>query len=208
MWNLLKRYASSLIGFATGRFGAVRWWLLALCTFVVARFAQRWLDGFYARSEFPVPYYIGQTRFSGEVLKGYYRELLEKGTLDVYIQTQLVDYVFMVATFLSFFCLAAAVLHTVHKVYGEGILLRIARVFVWLAPSAALMDALENLISFVMLANPTGFANWLAIPYSSFAVCKFAIFAVTYVWVITAVVLSVVGGAVKAVRRLRPGSSS
>ena len=40
--------------------------------------------------------------------------------------------------------------------------------------AAACADALENVISFAMLANPTGFADWIALPYSAVASFKFA----------------------------------
>ena len=203
MLTAIKAYSSLLIRTASDKLSTGVWWLLALLTFAQARVAQIWLDGFYARSEFPVPYYIGQTRFNGETIKGYYQVLIEKGTLDIYVQTQLVDYVFMAATFLSFFCLAAAVMRSVRSVFTEGWLLSIARVFVWLAPCAAVMDALENLVSFFMLANPTDFADWLAIPYSAFAVSKFAIFAATYAWVLVAIVVCLMGLIWKLALRLR-----
>ena len=37
----------------------------------------------------------------------------------------------------------------------------------------ALADAVENLISFAMLADPQGFADWIALPYSAFAVLHY-----------------------------------
>jgi hypothetical protein len=200
MKNIAKRYTDGLVRFAENRFHAGTWWLAAMATFGLARVTQAWLDGFYARSEFPVPFYFGQTRFDGEAIKGFYQVLIEKGTLDIYVQTQLVDYVFMATTFLSFFCLAAAVMRTTRAVYSKGVLVKIARLFVWLAPTAAIMDALENLVSFVMLADPTGFANWLAIPYSSFAVLKFTIFGATYLWVLIALLACLLGAAWKLSR--------
>jgi hypothetical protein len=39
-------------------------------------------------------------------------------------------------------------------------------------------DAVENLISFVMLADPDGFADVLVLPYSTAAVIKFVCIAV------------------------------
>ncbi len=40
--------------------------------------------------------------------------------------------------------------------------------------TGTMFDVIENLISFVMLANPNEFANWIALPYSAVAVAKFA----------------------------------
>ena len=62
-------------------------------------------------------------------------------------------------------------------------------IMVLLMPWNAGMDVLENAVSFVMLSNPTGFADWLVVPYSSFAVAKFAICAIGYLWIITALLL-------------------
>ena len=40
-----------------------------------------------------------------------------------------------------------------------------------------------------MLSGPTDFANWLIVPYSSFAVAKFAIYAIGYLWIVTALLI-------------------
>mgnify|MGYP007065340162 CR=1 FL=1 len=50
--------------------------------------------------------------------------------------------------------------------------LRLAKMALFIA--TATCDAIENLISFVILGDPLGFSPWLAIPYSSFAAIKFA----------------------------------
>ena len=46
---------------------------------------------------------------------------------------------------------------------------------------APIADQLENLVSYVMLANPRDFADSLAYIYSSFAAIKFAFFVFAYV---------------------------
>lgn len=53
------------------------------------------LDASYAASRHPVDYMTGQTRFSGEAVKGYYKTMSEAGTLDIYVQTQLIDFGFI-----------------------------------------------------------------------------------------------------------------
>ena len=60
---------------------------------------------------------------------------------------------------------------------------------VLLMPWNAGLDVLENAVSFVMLSGPTDFANWLIVPYSSFAVAKFAIYAIGYLWIVTALLI-------------------
>ena len=46
---------------------------------------------------------------------------------------------------------------------------------------APFSDQLENLVSYIMLANPNSFADSLAYIYSSFAATKFAFFVFAYV---------------------------
>lgn len=43
----------------------------------------------------------GQTTFGAFELKVYYARMIEQGTLDFYVQTQRVDFAFMVASFVS-----------------------------------------------------------------------------------------------------------
>ena len=62
--------------------------------------SQALLDGFYARSGYPVPYYVGQLSFSAARLQGWYGDMLDRGTLGVYWQTQFVDFGFIAATLL------------------------------------------------------------------------------------------------------------
>jgi hypothetical protein len=59
----------------------------------------------------------------------------------------------------------------------------------FIAPLAAVADLAENLVSFVMLLQPQDFADFLVYPYSSFAVIKFALFALTYLWAAVAILL-------------------
>lgn len=50
-----------------------------------------------------------------------------------------------------------------------------------LSTLAPVADALENAMSYVMLANPLQFASFGAYIYSSFAALKFAMFTFAYV---------------------------
>ena len=59
-------------------------------------------------------------------------------------------------------------------------------------PLNAVMDALENLTSFIMLSDPLGFADWLIYPYSTFAVTKFAFYSIGYIWILLAVILAMI----------------
>lgn len=58
----------------------------------------------------------------------------------------------------------------------------VAAVMVFVAPLAGVFDLRENILSFITLANPLSFADWLVYPYSSFAVVKFGVYSLTYLW--------------------------
>lgn len=127
------------------------------------------LNQLYAASGHPVDYATGQLSFSGEQVKGWYAEMQAGGTLDVYWFTQLFDFVFILAV-LAMGGLAATFLARINgSRWGSGSALWASAALVL----GATFDAVENLISFVMLANPQGFPNWLAVPYSTMAAIKF-----------------------------------
>ena len=168
----------------------MQWWCIAIVLVVIRQLTQMWLDGLYVDSQFPVPFYIGQTTFNAEELKGYYAVLISKGTLDKYFWVQIADYLFMVIVFVSFFALMTAVYRSLPDVKW---LKDLAWVMVLIAPTAALFDAVENLISFIFIADPQGFADWLVYPYSSFAVIKFSIFILAYLWAIAGLLISLIG---------------
>lgn len=180
--------------FVMERFNVGVWWLLALIAFVVSRVTQMWLDGHYARSKFPVSFFEGQTAFDGPTIKGYYAQLQEMGTFDIYVFVQRIDYLFMLTVMVSLFLLGAAALRTIPSQWRKGWVLKLALLAMWITPMAAAMDAMENLVSFVMLANPAEFADWLAYPYSGFAVGKFALFALNYLWVSVALLVALLKG--------------
>jgi len=126
------------------------------------------LDASYVASQHPVDYATGQTGFDASLVKGYYAHMDAAGTLPIYVQTQIIDFAFII--FL-----------------GGG-----AIVF------GTLMDCAENLVSFVMLADPQGFPSWLALIYSSFAVTKFACIALGMLLILT----SLIFGLISLIRRL------
>ena len=133
------------------------------------------LDASYAASNHPVDYATGQTTFSGEAIKGFYAHMQEFGTLDVYSQTQLIDFGFIVTMMILAFCLGSLAARLgPDGGYGRrlGKLAGVSVIF------GAIFDIFENLVSFVMLADPTGFPDFIALPYSAFAAIKFALIAV------------------------------
>lgn len=148
------------------------------------------LDASYAASQHPVDYATGQTAFSGEVIKGYYAHMLELGTLDIYLTTQIIDFGFILAMACMgiFVCTLAA-----RASRGESWGRRVGIVTGLCALAGALCDALENGLSFIMIANPTDFPNWLALPYSAFASAKFALITIAMLCVVISVLLAIFG---------------
>lgn len=140
-------------------------------TFVGFNWIKARLDQSYAASNHPVDYATGQTTFDGDAIKGFYAHMSDLGTLDVYRTTQLIDFGFitMIACMGLFFAtLIARAARDGSWGRWFGLTAGLCAVF------GAVCDAIENGWSFVMLADPAGFANWLALPYSGFASLKFA----------------------------------
>lgn len=130
------------------------------------------LDASYAASRHPVDYATGQTSFDAARIKGFYAHMQTEGTLDIYWRTQMIDFGFLALLGLSGLLLGCLVARFGRdNSWARRMGLIAAACFV----AGACMDALENLTSFVMLADPQGFADWLALPYSGFAVVKFAL---------------------------------
>lgn len=130
------------------------------------------LDASYIRSNFPVDYMTGQTSFSGSAIKNWYQAMIEQGTLDIYWQTQLIDFGFIASVLalgLMFGTFMARIAMQGGWGYKTGML---AANFI---PLGALCDVAENLLSFIMLSMPINFPDLIALPYSGFAVAKFGL---------------------------------
>ncbi len=170
--------------------------LLSILALVANTLATQWLNESYALARFPGPYFQAQLSFSAAQLKGWYAQLLEWGTLDVYLRTQYIDHVFIATVLVLHF----AALLWVSRLFPTGH--RGRRIMVGaalLSAIAPLADTLENFVSYVMLARPTGFADELAWLYSSLAAVKFAMFTFAYL----AVAAGVVGALVVRASRSR-----
>ena len=134
------------------------------------------LDASYAASRHPVDYATGQLAFDAQVIEGYYAHMRDAGTLPLYWQTQFIDFGFIAAV------MAVSVLLGMLAARLGG---RINRAGVWgwrLGVAAAVLgvagagfDALENLLSFVLLSRPEAIPPALAMLYSGAAAVKFAL---------------------------------
>lgn len=165
---------------------------LAVISILWFQWAKGKLDASYAASLHPVDYITGQTRFSGDTIKGYYAAMTDTGTLDIYVRTQMVDFGFI----LGFLGIGLFVCTLIGRLSRDG---GIGRFIGFLAGLAfvvgGISDIIENGWSFVMLANPSTFADWLAIPYSTFAVLKFGLINLGMVLALVSLLAAVVGRA-------------
>jgi len=155
-------------------------WTLSLLVLASLAFnlqASAWLNESYALSRFPVPYFQAQLSFDAAAIKGWYAQLMDMGTLDIYVRTQHIDFLFI----LSVLLLHVSALLLASRLFAADSCGR--RWMVWAALLSALapaFDALENGVSYLMLANPLGFPDSLALLYSSLAAMKFAMFTFAY----------------------------
>lgn len=150
------------------------------------------LDASYAASGHPVDYVTGQTSFSGATIKGYYAAMTDAGTLDVYVKTQLIDFGFI----LGFLGIGLFVFTLIARSNRAESLGRKIGIFAGLAiVLGGISDMIENGWSFVMLANPSSFSDWLAIPYSAFAVLKFGLIGLGLALILISLLTIVAGRA-------------
>lgn len=148
------------------------------------------LDASYAAAKHPVDYFTGQTTFSGPAVKGYYAQMLETGTLDVYWTTQVIDYGFIFAII----CIGTFVATLFARISRkESVGRRIGLLGGASLCLGAICDAIENAWSFLMLANPTDFPDWLALPYSAFASVKFGFITLGMALVLISLLCAVLG---------------
>lgn len=161
----------------------------AAATFAGFNLVKTRLDASYAASGHPVDYATGQTAFSAEKVMGWYAQMQGKGTLEIYHQTQIIDF-----AFLSMIALIGILLGTLAArfsaagTWGRKLGLAVAV----LAMAGAAMDAAENLVSFAMLAQPEAIPQALAVVYSSFAVVKFACLTTAMLGLVLSLVVGLV----------------
>ena len=157
--------------------------------------ATEWLNRSYAASAYPVPYYVAQLSFDASRLQGWYAYMLERGTLGIYWQTQFIDFVFILSTILLHFM----ALLLISRAFAAGSAGRRAMVVcAFVSALGPLFDVAENLVSFVMLAQPLSFPVWLAWLYSGCAALKFAFFCFAYL----AASLGLIAALAQRLRRL------
>lgn len=169
---------------------------LALVLILWFQWAKGKLDASYVASQHPVDYMTGQTTFNGETVKGHYAAMSDAGTLDIYGKTQLIDFGFILG-FIGIGLFVITLLARLNR--AESLRLNLGPFAGLSFVLGAFSDGIENGWSFVMLANPSNFADWIgiAIPYSIFAVLKFGLVTLGLGLTIACLISAVVGRALR-----------
>jgi hypothetical protein len=126
-----------------------------------------------------------QLGFNAEIIKSYF-SLMNPTDLGLFITANLADYLFML--FYGIFFFSAARLISLN--YKRGIPKRIGLSLAWVGVIAAFLDGIENVFLLSMTADPVGFAGWLAIAHSSFALAKFLFMYVAMAWLMVGFVVN------------------
>jgi hypothetical protein len=166
----------------------------------VFQFVKAQLDASYAASKYPVDFATGQLAFNHTLLEGYYTTMINAGTLNVYWQTQFIDF-----GFIAMVAITGTLLGTLVARFGvEGTRVRaLGKLAAFAAVLGASFDVLENLFSFILLQTPTSISQSWVLFYSSAAVLKFAGMSLAMILVATTLLLASVQYFFKILRRWR-----
>lgn len=147
------------------------------------------LDASYEASNHPVDYATGQLAFDAATIEAYYAIMIEAGTLDIYWRTQMIDFGFITAIMLLSVLLGTFLA----RLGGQGSYgARLGLGGAVLGVSGAVMDALENVTSFIMLSDPQNIAQAVALIYSGFAAGKFILLTLAMLAMILSVPVGLV----------------
>lgn len=126
-----------------------------------------------------------QLGFNAEIIRSYF-SLMNPTDLGLFITANLTDYLFMLFYGIFFFSAARLISWN----YKRGLPKRIGLSLAWVGVIAAVLDGIENVFLLSMTADPVGFAGWLAIAHSSFALAKFLFMYVAMAWLMVGFVVN------------------
>ena len=126
-----------------------------------------------------------QLGFNAEIIKSYF-SLMNPTDLGLFITANLADYLFILFYGIFFFSAARLISWN----YKIGLPQRIGLSLAWVGVIAAGLDGIENVFLLLMTADPVGFAGWLAIAHSSFALTKFLFMYVAMAWMVVGFVVN------------------
>ena len=146
------------------------------------------LGYYFSASNYPVSFIESQLSFSGEVIKSHHR-IMSAEELNLYRIAQLIDYIYMIAYGTLYFSLS---LYIARK-FNETSSMRKSGYYIALfGLISAICDGIENIFILLMLTDPLGFPNIWAIIHSCFALVKFILIGIVYIWIISAVILRLI----------------
>jgi hypothetical protein len=126
-----------------------------------------------------------QLGFNAEIIRSYF-SLMSPTDLGLFITANLADYLFMLFYGLFFFSAARLISWN----YKRGLPKRIGLSLAWVGIIAAVLDGIENVFLLSMAVDPVGFAGWLAIAHSSFALAKFLFMYAAMTWMVVGFVVN------------------
>jgi hypothetical protein len=138
----------------------------------LAMVGQVWLQATFATVRHPMSLGVANTTADAETVRGWFRVLIAEGTLDRMVATELVDLVWVAGVVASVVLLTLLAARSL-----EGRNPPAARLLRRLAPWTAFapgLDAVENGLSLVMLADPLGFPAPLAAAHAAVSWVKLA----------------------------------
>lgn len=152
--------------------------IIGICLYFLSSY---FLEKSYLLSKFPVPYFEQQTSFDAIKMKEWYAYMIKEETFDIYFNTQLIDFAFIATVILAGYTLWCFIanLHPENSFFRNW-----GRKLAYALPIAGAFDVLENIVSFFMIADPKSFADVLILPYSTFAVIKFACWTIGLIWLL------------------------
>ncbi|MFX1451696.1 MAG: hypothetical protein ACFFCM_12680 [Promethearchaeota archaeon] len=135
-----------------------------------------------SKSNYPVNFIASQLSFSGDAIKSHFKTMSAE-ELNYYRITTLLDFIYAIFYGTLLFSLS---LYLARKFNEEtswnksGYLVSIFGIV------AAICDMIENTFILLMLTDPQGFPDAWAITHSCFALVKFILMGIGYIWILLA----------------------
>jgi len=158
--------------------------LLLVCGLIGTILSLPIMNHFFELSKYPVSFFESQLSFSGQIIKSHFATMSLQ-ELNYYTIGQLADYGFIISNALIKFSLAVLLART----FSTNSTLRYSGfITAILGILGSLFDAIENIFIFLMIGDPTGFNDWLAVIHSVFALVKYILTFIVYGWIFIALI--------------------
>lgn len=134
----------------------------------------------FSLSNYPVSFMESQLSFSGEVIKSHYATM-NSHEIQIYKYAQLIDYGYLISYGLFIFSLS---LYLGKRFKKTSPIQKSSHMIATAGITAAICDAIENAFILLMVSQPHTFNDIYAIIHSFFASIKFALLALSIIWII------------------------